>query len=112
MTTSSRIKNLRRKAAESQNWRCYYCDFPMWETDPEAFRARFAFLPEQSFTFAARQSILRLSVTEGAILRRTSLLPVTIATKLGTDRSGRKMRRHMPASFDPRSKKVNGILLC
>lgn len=42
MTTSSRIKYLRRKAAESQKWQCYYCDFPMWETDPEAFRARFA----------------------------------------------------------------------
>ncbi|PDS54575.1 restriction endonuclease [Rhizobium anhuiense] len=32
---------LRSKAAESQGWLCYYCQQPMWETDPKSFSARF-----------------------------------------------------------------------
>lgn len=42
MKSKSRIRILRRKAAESQGWQCYYCHFPMWESDPEVFRVRFA----------------------------------------------------------------------
>ncbi|WP_370008161.1 HNH endonuclease [Sinorhizobium fredii] len=41
MKTNNRIRNLRRKAAESQDWQCYYCQQPMWETDPKSFSARF-----------------------------------------------------------------------
>jgi hypothetical protein len=36
-----RIRNLRHKAAESQGWQCYYCQLPMWETDPKIFATRF-----------------------------------------------------------------------
>ncbi len=41
MTSNKRIRNLRRKAAESQEWRCFYCHYPMWETDPNTLKERF-----------------------------------------------------------------------
>ncbi|PKA43216.1 restriction endonuclease [Rhizobium sullae] len=42
MTSNSRIQILRRKAAQRQGGQCYYCHFPMWESDPGVFSARFA----------------------------------------------------------------------
>ncbi|TBD04753.1 restriction endonuclease [Rhizobium leguminosarum] len=42
MKSNSRIQILRRRAAESQGWRCYYCLFPMWESNPEAFKTRYS----------------------------------------------------------------------
>lgn len=39
--SNNRLQKLRRKAAKSQGGRCYYCELPMWETDPEIFSARF-----------------------------------------------------------------------
>ncbi|WP_408987999.1 HNH endonuclease [Rhizobium sp. PRIMUS64] len=41
MKSNSRIQILRRRAAENQRWQCYYCQQPMWETDPKIFSARF-----------------------------------------------------------------------
>ncbi|MCA1371286.1 HNH endonuclease [Bradyrhizobium sp. BRP14] len=37
----STIQKLRRKAAKSQAGQCYYCQQPMWETDPKIFSERF-----------------------------------------------------------------------
>lgn len=41
MKSNSRIQNLRRRAAESQGWRCFYCHYPMWEIEPKSFSTRF-----------------------------------------------------------------------
>lgn len=32
-----RLKALKLKAARRQNWRCYYCDTPMWDDDLDSF---------------------------------------------------------------------------
>ncbi|NKJ77804.1 restriction endonuclease [Rhizobium leguminosarum bv. viciae] len=47
MKSKKRIQYLRSKAAESQGWLCYYCSFPMWGSDPEAFKARYS-LPSRA----------------------------------------------------------------
>lgn len=41
MKSNNRIQLLRRKAGENQGWQCYYCQLPMWETDPKFFSARY-----------------------------------------------------------------------
>jgi len=42
MKSNSRIRILRRAAAERQVWQCYYCTFPMWEGDPEVLKTRYS----------------------------------------------------------------------
>jgi len=42
MGSNSRIRILRRAAAERQEWNCYYCSFPMWEGDPAVFKTRYS----------------------------------------------------------------------
>ena len=35
-------QTLRQRAADLQGYRCYYCGFPIWETDVSAFAKRYA----------------------------------------------------------------------
>ncbi|TAU85841.1 HNH endonuclease [Rhizobium leguminosarum] len=35
------IKALKTKAADRQNWNCYYCHKPMWDQDPSDFIRRY-----------------------------------------------------------------------
>ncbi|MQX08884.1 HNH endonuclease [Sinorhizobium fredii] len=42
MRNSRKIKKLRNKAAQGQQWHCYYCREPMWDEDPRAFGERFS----------------------------------------------------------------------
>ena len=37
---TQRLKTLKRKAAQRQNWCCYYCDMPMWDDDLDQFVIR------------------------------------------------------------------------
>ncbi|WP_155256233.1 HNH endonuclease [Mesorhizobium loti] len=40
MCKSNRLVELRTTQAVRQNWRCFYCDFPMWDGDPRAAAKR------------------------------------------------------------------------
>jgi len=51
VTSKKRIQNLRRQAAERQGWLCYYCQQPMWETDPKSFSARFGLTDRATLHF-------------------------------------------------------------
>ncbi|TLX16308.1 restriction endonuclease [Rhizobium sp. MHM7A] len=44
---NSQIRKLRRKAAESQGWQCFYCEQPMWDSDPKDFSTRYR-VPERA----------------------------------------------------------------
>lgn len=37
MPSKNKLKNLRKKAAQQQGWRCFYCKLPMWDARPEKF---------------------------------------------------------------------------
>lgn len=41
MKSNNRRQILRRKAGKNQGWQCYYCQQPMWETNPKIFSARY-----------------------------------------------------------------------
>jgi hypothetical protein len=43
-----RIAKLRLKAAEAQQYRCYYCESPIWEADQNAFAQRHGLRPKQA----------------------------------------------------------------
>ncbi|WP_080579222.1 HNH endonuclease [Sinorhizobium fredii] len=50
-TWTSNIQKLRRKAAKSEGRQCYYCQQPMWETDPKIFSERFRVPTRAVFLF-------------------------------------------------------------
>lgn len=41
MSKSNKLAKLKIVHANQQNWRCYYCGFPMWQGDPTIFAARY-----------------------------------------------------------------------
>jgi len=45
MPSKKAIKNLRKRAALEQGWRCYYCQLPMWDSSPEEFMKRHGMPP-------------------------------------------------------------------
>lgn len=45
MPSRNRLKNLRIQAARRQEWRCHYCQVPMWDASPEEFIARYQIPP-------------------------------------------------------------------
>ena len=45
------LKKPRSKAYSRQNGRCYYCDHPMWETNPEVFADKYNITVRQAMGF-------------------------------------------------------------
>jgi hypothetical protein len=43
--SSRQLRQLRQQAYEKQKPRCYYCSFPMWDTDDEGFSRAHAVPP-------------------------------------------------------------------
>ncbi|RWC60484.1 MAG: HNH endonuclease [Mesorhizobium sp.] len=41
MCKTNRLAKLRTAQAVRQNWRCFYCDFPMWDGDPRLMAERY-----------------------------------------------------------------------
>ena len=41
MCKSNKLAKFRNLHANKQDWRCFYCDFPMWDGDPRLFSERY-----------------------------------------------------------------------
>ncbi|QKD19414.1 HNH endonuclease [Mesorhizobium sp. NZP2077] len=42
MSKSNKLAKLKILRANKQNWRCFYCDYLMWQGDPTRFAARYS----------------------------------------------------------------------
>lgn len=85
------LQNLRRLAAERQGGCATIAICPCGRLIRKSSAHAFEYQPEQPGAFGALQSIWWLDVTEGAMSRRTSSLPVIIATGPGTGQRGQKI---------------------
>ena len=92
MRNSRKIKKLRNKAAQGQQWHCYYCREPMWDGDPTAFGERFT---------VALRSIFTKEVEAGPMSSEMSSPLATTATGLDTSRNGRKTRHTTRSMSSP-----------
>ena len=45
MPSKNKLKNLRKQAAQRQDWRCCYCQLPMWDARPQEFIVRYGISP-------------------------------------------------------------------
>ena len=48
---TQRLKALKLGAANRQNWRCCYCDLPMWDEDPDKFADRYRLTKRLALAF-------------------------------------------------------------
>ncbi|UAX95754.1 HNH endonuclease [Ensifer adhaerens] len=51
MRNSRKIKKIRIKAAQGQQWHCYYCREPMWDGDPLTFSEHFSLSPKEALRY-------------------------------------------------------------
>ncbi|MCA2376975.1 HNH endonuclease [Agrobacterium sp. 22-211-1] len=45
MPSKNKLKNLRKQATQRQGGRCFYCERPMWDTNPQEFIVRYGISP-------------------------------------------------------------------
>lgn len=45
MPSKNKLKNLRKQATQRQGGRCFYCERPMWDTNPQEFIVHYGISP-------------------------------------------------------------------
>ncbi|MCZ4093612.1 HNH endonuclease [Sinorhizobium psoraleae] len=87
----SSIQKLRRKAAKSQGGQSFYCQQPMWETDPKIFSERFRVPARAVFLFQCTAEHLVARCDGGRDTKENIVAACLYCNKIATGRSGQKM---------------------
>lgn len=102
----TKIKNLRLKAFQHQQGRCWYCGVQMWHHDPAELPG---FPPRAPAACVAPQNICRRGVTAAGMKPATWSPPANTATKPGTGSGHHRTPTPTSRAFVNRSPMAAGI---